>query len=111
MKGATFSRSFFMATAHITNGCCRSRLIELVHQGHLLQTGMTPDGPEIEQHYLATLVLQAQELPVKVGQLEIGGRLELVDGPEAGSLYQRYYRGRDDGLSMQEDHKPYHNEA
>jgi len=72
---------------------------------------MTPGGPEVEQHYLATLVLQAQELSVKVGQLEIGGLLGLVYGPEAGSLYQRYYRGRDNGLSMQEDHKPYHYEA
>jgi hypothetical protein len=50
---------------------------------------MTPGGPEIEQHHLAILVLQAQELPVKVGQLEIGGRLGLVYGPEAGGLYER----------------------
>jgi len=64
------------------------RLIELVHQGHFLQTGMAPGGPEIEQHHLATLVLQAQELPVKVGQLEIGGRLGLVYGPKAGVLYE-----------------------
>ena len=35
------------------------RLVELVHQWHFLQTGMTPGGPEIEQHHLATLVLQA----------------------------------------------------
>jgi hypothetical protein len=87
------------------------RLIELVHQWHFLQTGMTPGGPEIEQHHLAPLVLQAQELPVKIGQLEIGGRLGLVYGPEAGGLYERCYRGRDNGLSMQEDHKPYHYEA
>jgi len=55
--------------------------------------------------------LQAQELPVKVGQLKIGGRLGLVYGPEAGGLYERCYRGRHNGLSMQEDHKPYHDEA
>jgi hypothetical protein len=72
---------------------------------------MTPGGPEIEQHHLATLVLQAQELPAKVGQLEIGSRLRLVYSPEAGSLYERSYRGRDNGLSMLEDHKPYHYEA
>ena len=65
------------------------RLVELVHQWHFLQTGMTPGGPEIEQHHLATLVLQAQELPVKVGQLEGGGRLGLVYGPEASGLYER----------------------
>jgi hypothetical protein len=65
------------------------RLIQLVHQGHFLQTGMAPGGPEIEQHHLATLVLQMQESPVKVEQLEIGGRLGLVYGPEAGGLYER----------------------
>jgi hypothetical protein len=72
---------------------------------------MTPGGPEIEQHHLATLVLQAQGLPVQVGQLEIGGRLGLVYGPEAGALYERGERGRDNGLAMQEDHKPYHCET
>jgi len=72
---------------------------------------MTPGGPEIEQHYLATLVLQVQELPFKVGQLEIGGRQGLVYGPEASGLYERCYRGRDNGLSMQEDHKAYHYEG
>jgi hypothetical protein len=65
------------------------RLIELVHQWHFLQTGMTPGSPEIEQHHLATLVLQAQELPVKDGQFEIGSRLGLVYSPEAGGLYER----------------------
>ena len=54
---------------------------------------MTPGGPEIEQHYLATLVLQVQELPCKVGQLEIGGGLGLVDGPEASGLYERCLEG------------------
>jgi hypothetical protein len=43
---------------------------------------MTPGSPEIEQHHLATLILQVQELPIKVGQLEIGGRLGLVYDPE-----------------------------
>jgi hypothetical protein len=52
-----------------------------------------------------------QELSVKIGQLEIGGRLGLVYGPEAGGLYERCYRGRNNGLPMQEDHKPYHDEA
>jgi hypothetical protein len=65
------------------------RLVELVHQWHFLQTRMTPGGPEIEQHYFATLVLQVQELPVKVGQLEIGSRQGLVYGPEASGLYER----------------------
>jgi hypothetical protein len=55
--------------------------------------------------------LQAQELPVKVGQLEIGGRLGLVDGPEASGLDERGERGREHGLAMQEDHKPYYDEA
>jgi len=55
--------------------------------------------------------LQAQELPVKVGQLEIGGRLGLVYSPEAGGLDERCHRGRDNGLSMQEYRKPYHYEA
>jgi hypothetical protein len=83
----------------------------LVHQWHFLQTGMTPGGPEIEQHYLATLVLQVQGLPFQVGQLEIGGRQGLVYGPEASGLYERGYWGRDNGLSIQKDHKPYHYEA
>ena len=72
---------------------------------------MTPGNPEIEQHHLATLVLQVQGLPVKVGQLEIGGRQGLVHGPEASGLYERGYWGRANGLSRHEDHKPYHYEA
>jgi hypothetical protein len=55
--------------------------------------------------------LQAQELPVKIGQLEISGRLGLVCGPEAGGLYERGYRGCNYGLPMQEDRKPYYYEA
>jgi hypothetical protein len=43
--------------------------------------------------------------------LEIGGRLGFVDGPEAGGLDERCERGRANGLPMQEDHKPYHDEA
>jgi hypothetical protein len=65
------------------------RLIELLHQWHFLQTGMTPGGPKIEQYHLATLVLEMQELPVQVGQSEIGYRLGLVYGPEASGLYER----------------------
>src|SRR5262245_60294026 len=43
------------------------RLVELGHPWHVVQTGMPPGSPEMEQPHLATLLLQAQELAVKVG--------------------------------------------
>jgi hypothetical protein len=73
-----------------------------------LQTGGTPGGPEVEQHHLAALVLQATRLLAEIWQLEIGGRLGLIDNPQARRLHQGRYRGGHHGLAIQEYDQPYH---